>query len=172
MGYKDISGQTFGRLTAIKRVGQDKHHKSIWLCRCSCGTVKTVKLDALRKTKGGTKSCGCLDHEAHILRPNRTVHGASGTRLYRIWKAIKNRCNNPNNPSYKRWYGAKGVKVCEEWNNSFIPFRDWALSHGYSDDLSIDRINPYGNYTPDNCRWATPIEQARNKRKGEEDKIT
>lgn len=161
--YKDISGQTFGRLTAIKPVGKDNHNSYMWLCICSCGKEKITDGRSLRS--GRVRSCGCLDHEAHILRPNRTVHGGHGTRLYRIWKAIKTRCNNPNNPSYIKWYGAKGVKVCDEWNDSYIPFKEWALSHGYEENLSIDRIDPYGNYEPSNCRWATAAEQARNKRK-------
>lgn len=163
--YKDISGQVFGRLTAIERVGKNRFGHSLWKCACSCGNETTTLLQSL--TRGITRSCGCLDHEAHLLRPNRRVHGDWGTRLYRIWKAMKTRCNNPNNPSYIKWYGAKGVKVCDEWNKSFIPFKEWALSHGYREDLSIDRINPYGDYEPSNCRWATASEQARNKRKGD-----
>lgn len=163
--FKDISGQVFGRLTAIKPIGKNKYGRYIWLCSCNCGNEKTVIGDSLRR--GIVRSCGCLDREAHILRPNRRIHGDCGTRLYRIWKAMKNRCNNPNNPSYKKWYGIKGVKVCEEWNNNYLPFKEWALSHGYDDNLSIDRIDPYGNYEPSNCRWATATEQARNKRKGD-----
>lgn len=161
---KNIAGQRFGRLTAIKRTGQDRFGHSIWLCSCECGDTKEIAIHSL--TSGRTKSCGCLDREKHILRPNRLTHGECGTRLYRIWKKMKSRCHNPNDPDYQRWYGSKGVSVCLEWYYNFWIFRNWSILHGYKDDLSIDRIDPYGNYEPSNCRWATALEQARNKRGG------
>lgn len=91
-----------------------------------------------------------------------TIHGGYGTRLYRIWKGVLSRCRNESSTDYK-WYGAKGVTVCEEWNE-YVNFRDWAISNGYKDDLTIDRIDPFGNYEPSNCRWATIKEQNFNKR--------
>lgn len=159
---KDITGMIFGRLTAIKPAEKNKHGRWMWLCKCSCGNEKIVSSNAL--LRGYTKSCGCLDKEKHITHPNRRTHGQCGTRLYRIWKAMKKRCFNENNSDYKKWYGSHGVTVCNEWLK-FEPFYEWAIVNGYSDDLSIDRINPYGNYEPNNCRWATPKEQANNKRK-------
>lgn len=89
-------------------------------------------------------------------------HGWYGTRLYRIYYNMKSRCLNPNVPCYYR-YGAKGIKICSEWLNSFALFREWALSHGYSDELTLDRIDVNGDYSPSNCRWIPMIEQAKNK---------
>lgn len=114
--------------------------------------------------KGRTRSCGCLNQEKHLTNPNRTVHGFTGKRIYRIWKKMKSRCHNPNDPVYKKWYGSQGIQVCTHWRNSFQEFYRWAICHGYKDDLSIDRIDPYKNYEPSNCRWATPIQQANNRR--------
>lgn len=160
---KDITGQTFGRLTALECVGTNKRHSYVWLCVCTCGNTKVIDGNQLRM--GRTKSCGCLDLENHILRPNRVTHGQCGTRIYRIWKAMKNRCFNPNTQDYKRWYGSNGITVCEEWKNDFSSFYEWSMAHGYRDDLSIDRVDPSGNYEPSNCRWADAKTQANNKRK-------
>lgn len=160
---KDITGQIFGRLTAIECVGSNNWNRCLWLCKCSCGNTKIVDGSSLRM--GRTRSCGCLDREKHITHPNRTTHGQCGTRIYRIWKAMKNRCLNPNTPDYKRWYGSNGITVCEEWKNDFSSFYEWSMANGYRDDLSIDRIDPSGNYEPSNCRWADAKTQANNKRK-------
>lgn len=98
---------------------------------------------------------------APLNNHNRRTHGCSGTRLYRIWKTMRQRCNNPNNKKYKN-YGNRGIAICEEWND-FSKFHKWAISNGYSDNLSIDRIDVYGNYEPSNCRWISPQMQANNK---------
>lgn len=159
---KDLTGQTFGRLTVTGYYGKTKSGRSLWLCRCECGNEKIANSDSIKR--GLTRSCDCLDREAHFFRPNRKKHGDHGTRLYRIWKAMKSRCYCVNSESYQKWYGARGITVCQEWQNDFSKFRDWALSNGYRDDLSIDRINPDGNYEPHNCRWATAKEQVNNRR--------
>ena len=93
---------------------------------------------------------------------NHLTHGLRKTRLYGIWSNIKTRCYNVNDPHYERW-GAKGVVMCDQWRNDFKVFYDWAMSHGYSDELTIDRINNDGNYEPSNCRWVTLAENNRNK---------
>lgn len=90
-------------------------------------------------------------------------HGYSQTKLYRTYQRMKNRCYNKNFPHYEI-YGGRGIIVCDEWLNDFVKFKDWALSNGYQEGLSIDRINPNGNYEPFNCRWITMFEQANNKR--------
>lgn len=97
------------------------------------------------------KSCSCYEH------------GGKQTRIYSVWKSMRNRCNYKKDDSFCR-YGAKGIKVCDEWNSSFVKFRDWADQNGYSDDLQIDRIDANKGYSPENCRWVTPAENARNRK--------
>lgn len=153
---RDLSGLKFGRLTAIADVGSERNRR-MWLCRCECGNDVVVASSSLRL--GNTKSCGCITRDGTA----QAKHGYCGTRLYRIWKGIKSRCNILSSTDYK-WYGAKGVSVCGEWSE-FEPFKEWALKNGYSDNLTIDRIDPFGNYEPSNCRWATTAQQNMNQRR-------
>ena len=146
----DLTGRKFGKLTVLKR-DEEKQTARYWLCECECG--KQISTITASLTNGRTKSCGCLRRKPH-------KHGEYKTRLYRIWGSMKGRCNDPKNDGY----GGRGITVCEEWKE-YIPFRDWALSNGYQDNLSIDRIDVNGNYKPDNCRWVDDYIQANNTRK-------
>jgi len=162
----DLTGQKFGRLTAIKIIGLDKIKRNkVWLCQCECGNTAQVK--AVFLGNGTTKSCGCLSKETSIRTIKKAhitniKHGMINTRLYSIWASMKDRCYNKNNTAYK-YYGGKNIAICEEWKNNFMNFYNWAMENGYQDDLSIDRINSDGNYEPSNCHWATKKEQTINR---------
>ena len=157
---KDLTGLRFGRLTVIEFVGRDKSGHKVYSCVCDCGN--NVSVDQSRLKSGNTKSCGCLRREATGDRVRK--HGMKNTRLNRIWRSIKYRCDNPNHKDHAIYYD-RGIAVCAEWKNDFKAFYDWALSNGYSDDLSIDRIDNDKGYSPDNCRWATAKEQRLNQRR-------
>lgn len=154
-----LEGKKYGKLTVMKRLRSNKKQNIVWLCKCECGNFTEATTDLLNR--GEKLSCGCLNHETLVKR--NTTHGLTHTRLHHIWCGMKTRCYNSNRREYK-WYGALGVEVCKEWKESFESFYNWSLSHGYKDNLTIDRINPYGNYEPSNCRWATWTEQNLNKR--------
>lgn len=159
MKYKDISGQKFGRLIALYKLHNYHKTGSYWLCYCECGNVTEVYLSNL--SRGATMSCGCLNKELTSKRSKK--HGMKNTRLYYIWSHIKARCYNKNHDNYK-YYGGRGIIVCDNWKNDFIAFYNWAIANGYQDNLTIDRIDVNGNYEPNNCRWASWKQQQRNTR--------
>lgn len=154
--YISMIGEKYNRLTVISEY--KKGNRIIRQCICDCGNIANTTRHQL--ISGHTKSCGCLQKE--IVRKNVYKHGYSNTRLQRIFSKMKRRCYNDHEPAYK-YYGAKGIKICDEWLNNPELFYNWAMNNGYSDKLTIDRINVYGNYAPDNCRWATIQEQALNR---------
>ena len=157
-----LKGKAFGTLTVIERVENNMHKKAQWLCRCRCGGTTIVPTGALRS--GNTSSCGCLRliRLAESNREKKSVHGLYGTPLYVVWQGMKKRCNNETNKSY-RWYGNRGISVCEEWVE-FLPFYNWAIENGYAKGLHLDRIDSDGDYEPSNCRFVTCKENQRNKR--------
>lgn len=155
-------GDKFSRLSIIREIDPiiyGKYKKRNFLCLCVCGTITEARLENLRRNH--TTSCGCMREIA--ASKAKKIHGFAGTRIYSIWTGMKNRCYNHNVKSYSN-YGEKGVVVCKEWHE-FIPFKEWALANGYEDHLTIERVDPYGNYEPSNCTWIPKSEQGKNKRR-------
>ena len=124
------------------------NRRRVWV-KCECGSRTNVQLNHIQSLR--TRSCGCLCKE--MLTRTKTIHGGTGTRLYdTVYHNMLTRCYNSNTPMYHR-YGGRGIIVCDEWRNSYENFRKWAISAGYDDTLSIERIRLNDNYQPDNCGW-------------------
>ncbi len=156
--HKYLIGKKFGRLTIISCY-TGKLSNLTAKCECECGTQRDVYVQSLKT--GHTKSCGCLPRE--LSRVRGTKHGGAGSRLYMIWNNMKDRCSNPNNNYYHN-YGGRGINFTGEWF-WFAPFQEWALSNGYNDALTLDRVDNNKDYSPDNCKWSTRHEQMRNTRR-------
>lgn len=174
MKKEDLTGRRFGRLVVVEKIGRAKDGSAIYRCACDCGREANVISYVLRR--GDTHSCGCLRAEMasarmHALNDSRP-RWERRTRCYSIWRAMKTRCYNPNAEGFK-YYGARGITVCEAWRRSFETFYAWSLKNGFSEQpkntptaeiLSIDRIDNDKGYSPDNCRWVPLGRQSANRR--------
>lgn len=165
--FLDLTGKTFGRLTILsfsKDVKSGNRNRKYWKCACECGNIAEIRTDSL--TSGKVKSCGCIKKEQDLINLTdkyqfKPKYKIQNRRLYQIWRGMKRRCFDIKDKRYNR-YGGRGITICNEWLN-YDTFAEWALSNGYSSDLTIDRINNDGNYEPNNCKWSTAKEQALNR---------
>lgn len=161
-------GEVYGKLTVIEEseivVTTAGKNRRMVLCSCDCGAKKIIPLERLRFGVGlMCKACAIQKNRERNIKHGATDNRGYRDRLYKCWDNMKSRCYNKNDKSYNR-YGGRGITVCDEWKDSYEHYREWALSNGYEENLTCDRINNEGNYEPSNCRWSTVKEQAQNRR--------
>ena len=154
----NLNGLRFGRLTVVGFSGLNKHRKATWNCLCDCGNSVIVVGASLKN--GSTKSCGC--YELETKQERNTTHGLRKHDLYKTWLNMKSRCYNSNNSHYK-YYGKKGIGMCDDWKNNFKSFYDWAINNGWKRGLSIERIDNNKQYEPENCKWIDISKQSQNR---------
>lgn len=153
--FIDLTGRQFGKLFVIKRGPNNRFGTAMWICKCECGNEIIARSGDILKKEGS--SCGC----------SRFKHRGAHTRLFNVWYGMKQRCVYKKHNRYHN-YGAKGIKICDEWLNDYAAFRDWALVNGYDEkakrgECTLDRIDVDGDYEPSNCRWVSMKEQNVNK---------
>lgn len=158
MRFENLEGKKFNYLTVIERVKKENSKQTYWKCKCECGNITITTSPHLKD--GHTRSCGCLQKQK--MKEIMTTHNLSNTRIFKIWCGIKDRTMRTTHKSHKN-YGAKGIKMCDEWMNSFEAFYNWAINNGYQEYLTIDRINNNDDYKPNNCRWITMKAQQNNR---------
>ena len=159
----DLTGQRFGKLVALKWTGRSNTSGRIWLCRCDCGKYSEVSIGRLKS--GNTrqcKDCAMEIHKVACFKNHEKRRELRRDRLHNIWNNMRSRCNNPKHKSFQ-YYGGKGIKIYEPWSDSFEEFKSWAISNGYNEDSTIERVDINKDYCPQNCIFVSKREQAYNR---------